>query len=461
MDFDATILSRVQFALNISFHYLYPPMSIGLGFMLVFMEGMYLATKRQIYKDMAKFFTKIFGLFFAMGVATGIVMIFAFGTNWSNFSKFVGNIFGSLLAAEGVFAFFLEGGFLGLMLFGWDRVKPWLHYLATCLVVFGAHFSAIWIVMANSWMQTPAGYRIVGSGSTRRAVITDVWDVYLNPSALTRIGHVVLGAWILGAFLVMSISAYYLIKKRHLEMAEKTFRFSLAAAVICLLLQLWSGDSSARGAAEYQPAKLAAMEGVFKTVPDTPFTPFGWVDMEKQTVVGPKIPGLLSVLTYHNFSGKAVPGLDQISKDDWPNVQATYQCYHAMIWAWGLMMLVVGLGTLLWILKKLNDAVWFLWIAVFAIFLPYIGNLTGWYTAELGRQPWVVWHELRTVNGSSPVLVEGQLWGSIIMFIAIYALSFILFLYLLNLKIQAGPTDQEGGDSTYSSPQTHQEGVYS
>src|SRR5271169_2073868 len=217
---DVLTLSRIQFAATISFHYIYPPLSIGLGVMLVIMEAAWLKTKNPVYHQMARFWTKVFALTFAIGVATGIVMEFEFGTNWATYSRFVGDVFGSALAAEGIFAFFLESGFLAVLLFGWDKVGRKLHFFSTCMVALGAHFSAIWIVAANSWMQTPAGYKIVGNGADARAVLTDFWEMLFNPSSVDRLIHVILGCWLSGIFLVVSISAYYYLKQIHLPFAR-------------------------------------------------------------------------------------------------------------------------------------------------------------------------------------------------------------------------------------------------
>lgn len=439
---DLLTLSRIQFTLNISFHYLFPPMTIGLSWMIVVLEGLYMKTKDEKYLHMVMFWTKIFALFFAMGVATGFVQVFAFGNNWSTFSKFVGDVFGTVLAAEGIFAFFLEAGFLGIMLFGWHRVKPHIHYLSTILVAIGATFSATWIVIANSWMQTPSGFKVVGEGAARRAVITNIWDVYLNPSSLDRIVHVLLGCWIVAIFLMISISAFYLLKKKHVEFARYTLKFALYFSLVALLLQLWSADSTARGVAKNQPIKLAAMEALFETRTNAPFTIIGIVDQQQQKVIGISIPSLLSFLVYHNFHD-AVQGLNDFPKEDWPHIPSVFYSYHIMIYCWGAMMLIAIIGLYFLRKKSLEKNRWFLWCMTFSILFPYIANTAGWFTAELGRQPWIVYNVMRTVEGLSKVVVREQVIGSLIMFSVSYSLMFALFIFLLNRKIQEGPSSEE------------------
>lgn len=435
---DVVLLSRIQFALNIAFHFIYPPLSIGLGLILVIMEGLYMKTKKEMYRDMTKFWGKIFALTFALGVATGLVQIFAFGTNWSRYSRFVGDVFGSALAAEGVFAFFLEAGFLGLMLFGWEKVKPSIHYLSTILVCFGAHFSAIWIVVANSWMQTPTGYEIIGTGEAARAHVTDFWAMVFNPSAVDRVVHTVVACWIVGAFFLTSVAAYYMLKKRHIEMAYSMMKIGLLVGGIALILQLFSGDSSAKVVAKYQPAKLAAFEGVFKTQPYTPISVFGWVDTNNEQVYSLKIPAGLSLLTYGNLE-TPVTGLDQFPKELWPNVQFVFQAYHLMVLLWGAMFLLFLVG--LWLIKRqtIYRAKWWLRSMVLAVSFPMIGVQAGWFAAEVGRQPWIVYNVLKTSDGVSKVINAGQVQASIGMFTVIYLILFALFIFLLDRKIKEGP----------------------
>src|SRR5471030_2122693 len=276
MHLDVVLLSRIQFAMTIMFHYIFPPLTIGLGVFMVLVEGVWIKTKNRIFKDMALFWTKLFAVNFAIGVATGIVMEFQFGTNWATYSRFVGDEFGSALAAEGIFAFFLESGFLSVLLFGWDKVGRKTHFFSTCMVCLGAHFSAVWIVVANSWMQTPAGYHIVGEGMKARAEVTDFWQVVLNPSMLDRLSHTICGAWQAGAFLVISVSAWYLLKRKHLEFARASLKVGLTVALVASLLQAVTGHKSAQGVARNQPAKLAAFEGLYNTTSNAPLVMLGY-----------------------------------------------------------------------------------------------------------------------------------------------------------------------------------------
>lgn len=445
---DVVVLSRIQFALTSMFHYLYPPLSIGLGLMLVIFEGIYMKTKNPLYKQITKFWVKVFALTFALGVATGLVQVFGFGTNWARYSRFVGDVFGSALGAEGIFAFFLESGFLGLLLFGWNRISERMHYFSTIMVALGAHFSALWIVVANSWMQTPTGYKIVGEGDQARAVVTDFWAMIFNPTSVDRVTHVILGCWLAGIFLVISVSAYYYLKGKNLPFARACMKIALSVAMVVLLLQLFSGDETAQGVAKNQPAKLAAMEGIYKTQSHAPMTVIGWVDTKNQTVRGLQIPGLLSFLTYRNIE-TPVQGLDQTPKEDWPNVQAVFQTYHAMVTMWVLMFVVTCAGLILWKRKRLEKSPWLLKALVISIAFPMIGNEVGWVAAEMGRQPWVVYGLLRTVDGVSKSISAGQVMTSIIMFLVIYVFLFALFLFLLDKKIKEGPEPQAEGGSVY------------
>jgi cytochrome d ubiquinol oxidase subunit I len=439
---DVLTLSRIQFGATVAFHYLYPPLSIGLGLMLVLMEGLWLKTGNTLYHQMARFWTRVFALTFAIGVATGIVMEFEFGTNWAAYSRFVGDVFGSALAAEGIFAFFLESGFLAVLLFGWDKVSRKMHFFATCMVCLGAHFSAVWIVVANSWMQTPAGYHIVTHDGVSRAEVTDFWQVVFNPSTLERLSHTVCGAWCAAAFLVVSVSAWYLLKGKHLEFARKSLKVGLSVALVASLLQAVTGHTSAQGVAKNQPVKLAAFEGLYKTTSNAPLTVVGWVDEQNQKVVGLQIPDMLSFLAFNNFHA-TVTGLDSVPPADRPPVQASFQFFHGMVGIGFTMIAIAALGFLYFRHGSLHERRWLLWILVFSVLLPQFANQLGWFAAEVGRQPWIVYGVMRTPEGFSKILETNVVLSSLILITFIYFLLFAVFIYLLNDKIQHGPDDAD------------------
>lgn len=435
---DPVLLSRIQFGLTISFHYIYPPLSIGLGVILVLMEALYLKTRDPLFQQMTRFWVRIFGLTFALGVASGVVMEFQFGTNWSAYSRFVGDVFGSALAAEGIFAFFLESGFLAILLFGWDKVSPRVHMLSTVMVALGAHFSAIWIVVADSWMQTPAGHHLVQSALRSRAEIVDFWAVVFNPSAMIRLAHTVLGAWQAAAFFVLSVSAFYLLKRRHVEFARTSLGIGLVLAVAASLGSLVTGDLSGRVVARHQPAKLAAMEGHFAASAPAGMYLFGWVNEAERRVTGVSIPGALSFLV-HGDATAPLTGLTAFPAGDRPPVNPVFQAFHAMV---GIGTALIGLsllGAFLWWRGTLFETRWLLRIYVFAVLLPQAANQLGWFTAEVGRQPWIVYGLMRTTEGVSPAVTAGQVLTSLVLFTLIYLALFVLFIYLLDQKIRHGP----------------------
>lgn len=440
MHWDVVFLSRLQFALTLIFHYLFPPLSIGLSAILVIMEALFLKTKKPIYEDMTRFWTRIFAVNFAMGVATGIPMEFQFGTNWAHYSRFVGDVFGSALASEGIFAFFLESGFLAVLVFGWDRVSPKVHFFSTLMVAFGSFFSAVWIVIANSWMQTPAGFHIVGKGFAARAEITDFWAMIFNPSSSDRLLHTLLGAYTLGAFFVMSISAYYLLHGKHTELARKSFKIALVMGAVVSCSQLLSGDANGRMIAHYQPAKLAAFEGHFHTSPGgTRLSLFGVPDVKHQTLnYAVSVPKLLSFLIYHDWN-RSVPGLDTIPVQNRPPVVLPFITYHLMVALGTYFIALTLLGVVLLRRDRIFKMRWLLWTFVVSVIGPYLANECGWISAEVGRQPWVVYGILRTSDGVSAGLPGDQVAGSILMFIFVYALLGAVWAYLMNSKIQHGP----------------------
>ncbi|RYY59565.1 MAG: cytochrome ubiquinol oxidase subunit I [Chitinophagaceae bacterium] len=438
---DVEILSRIQFAFTIAFHYIYPPLSIGLGLILVIMEGMYLRTGNRIYEQMTRFWIRIFALIFGIGVATGIIMEFEFGTNWATYSRYVGDIFGSALAAEGIFAFALESGFLGVLIFGWNRVGPKVHFFSALMVLLGSMFSAVWIVVANSWQQTPAGFHIVGEGMNARAEITDFWAMVFNPSSVDRLLHVWIGAFLAGAFLVLSVNAWYIRKKKFLEIAKPSFKIALAVAAVCSLAQLFMGHRSADGVAKNQPAKLAAFEGHYDSSARADMFLMGWVNQQTKEVTGVRIPGGLSFLIYGN-SNTPVKGLDAFRVEDRPRqVNAIFQFYHLMV---AIGMLLIGLSLYacwLWWKGKLFNKDWLMLVFAWSVLLPQVANQVGWFSAEMGRQPWVVYGLLRTSDALSKNVSANQVVFSLVLFTVVYITLLVLFLYLLNKKIKHGPVD--------------------
>jgi cytochrome d ubiquinol oxidase subunit I len=439
---DVLLLSRIQFTITVMFHYIFPPLTIGLGALMVIMETTYAITRDPRYRAMAKFWTKVFAVNFAMGVASGIVMEFQFGTNWATYSRYVGDVFGSALAAEGIFAFFLESGFLAVLVFGWDRVSDRMHLFATWMVALGATFSAIWIIVANSWQQTPAGFHIVGEGLLARAEITSFWEMVLNPSSVERLAHVLIGSYILGGFFVMSVSAYYLLKRRHLDFARKTFLLGLIVASVFSLAAPITGHIQALTVSETQPAKLAAFEGLYETgTGGAPLVLWGFVDEEAQSVRGLSIPRLLSWLV-HGDGDTPVVGLDEFAASDRPPVAIPFYSYHVMLALGGYFLALCALAWAYYARRKLFVTRWLLWVFVFSVIGPFVSNQAGWVAAEVGRQPWIVYNLLRTSDGVSKAVEGDQVAVSIVLFLIIYVFLIFVWLTVLHRKLEGGPEDE-------------------
>ncbi|HOK09586.1 MAG TPA: cytochrome ubiquinol oxidase subunit I [Candidatus Hydrogenedens sp.] len=437
---DALMLARIQFALTAIFHYLYPPLTIGLGWIMAFMSYKRFKTEEDLYDKMSRFWTGIFAITFAMGVTTGIVMEFEFGTNWSEYSRFVGDVFGSPLAAEALISFFLESTFLGILVFGWNRVSKKMHFFATLMVALGATLSALWIIVANSWQQTPAGYHVVETALGPRAEITNFWQMFFNYSTIGRFSHVIFSAIVNSAFVVMSISAYYLLKGKYENFAKYSLKVALVFGCIGAYLVLLAGHHQAIVVSRHQPAKLAAFEGHFKTTGEgTPFYLFGIPNEQAQRVdYGVAVPGFLSFLVYFDFT-KPVTALDQFPPEDRPPVALPFFSFHIMAVLGMFFILLTTLSMFLWWRGTLFNYRWLLWIFVFSFPLPYIANMLGWIAAEVGRQPWIVQNLLRTKDGISPGVSASQVLGSMIMFTTIYSVLFILYIFLLLKKIKKGP----------------------
>lgn len=451
MDIDTLLLSRIQFAMTIMFHYLFPPLSIGLGAVLVAFGWMYRRTGDPDYRALGRFWTRVFAINFTIGVATGLVMEFQFGSNWARFSRFAGDVFGSALAAEGVFAFFLESGFLAILVFGWDRVSARLHFFATVMVALGATFSAIWIVVANSWMNTPAGHQIVVHNGVPRAEVVDFWAMVFNPSSVHRVVHVLLGAYTLGAFFVMSVSAWHLLRGRHEPASRKAFRIGLVFGAGSLAAIFFSGDTQARKVAATQPAKLAAYEGHYRTGEGgTEMVLVGWPNEREQRLdYSVSVPGLLSFLVSGDPT-KPVPGLDQTPPPDRPPVVVPFATYHIMVYTWGAMAGLVGLAVAQWCRGRLFDQRLLLWAFVGAVALPYVANQAGWVATEVGRQPWVVQGVLRTSEAHSKSLPVPQVLGVIVLYALVYGLLFVIWVRLLGRVIRRGPEVTPSGAAAHA-----------
>ncbi|HNR88093.1 MAG TPA: cytochrome ubiquinol oxidase subunit I [Spirochaetota bacterium] len=432
---DAVLLSRIQFALAAGFHFLFPPITLGLALIIVILETRYLRGGDELVKRMSAFLVKILALVFTVGVATGIVLEFSFGTNWSNYSRFVGDIFGAPLAAEGILSFFLESVFLGVLVFGRTRVSKRAYWLSAVLVCFASHLSGLWIIIANSWMQTPAGFRIENG----RAVMTNFLEVVINHSSLVRYLHVVIASWITGSLFVAGIAAWNIVTARHEEVFRPLLKLSLAVFAAAVIIQLGSGHSHSVQVAKTQPEKMAAFEALWETTAGAPLSLFGIpVEKERKTYLEVSVPKLLSLLVHFDPNEK-IAGLSEFPDNEKPPVLLTYASYHVMISLGFLFPAIAGVGFLLFVRKRLFDTPWYLWALVFAVPLPHVANLFGWMAAEVGRQPWVVYRVLRTADAASVVVPAGQVLFTLIMFGLIYALLFAVFLVILAKIIRTGP----------------------
>ena len=451
-------LSRLQFALTASFHFIFPPISMGLGLLMVWMAWKHVRTGDPVWRQASFFWTKVYGLVFALGIATGVVQEFAFGMNWSQYSRFVGNVFGSLLAAEGVFAFFLEGGFLGLMLFGGERLGPRMWLLATSLVVFGAHFSALWILMANSWMQTPQGFTTHTTQWGSQAFMSDFGSVVFTPSFLPRLLHTWAASWIIGAALVLSVSAWYLLKNRHHEFAKRNFSMAVKFFTVMAVLQVFIfGAQMAIAVTKNQPEKLASIEGNWTSESCAPLYLVGWVDEGSEKTYGLSVPCLLSFLSFGSFDA-TVRGIDTFPTKDWAPVNLAFQAYHVMIDLGFLFPLVGAVAWFVWRRRKGEHlSRWLLWTCISTVFLAEVATIAGWWTAEVGRQPWIVWKVLRTDEAVSPTLSTPEVFLSLVTFALLYALLLALFLFLLDRKIKHGPEEPEPEGPGAGLPDTFRE----
>ncbi len=430
---DAVFLSRLQFAAATMFHFLFVPLTLGLSFIVAWMETQYVRTQDKTYLSMTRFWGKIFLINFALGVVTGITLEFQFGTNWSRYSAYVGDVFGSLLAIEATAAFFLESTLIGVWIFGWRKLSAKAHATVMWLIAFAGSLSAIWILTANAWMQHPVGYTIRNG----RAELVDFLAIVTQKFAILQILHTLAGAYILAAFVVMGISAYHLLKKQHIEIFTRSFRIALVVGLVFSIFIAIEGDQHAVDIAEKQPTKLAAMEAHWETTRRAPIHLFAIPDEENErnAVEIGSIPGVLSFLSFHDVNAE-VRGLKDFPKDERPPVTITFIAFRVMVALGAYFILITIVG---WFKRnKLVESPLFLKIMLFSIPLPYIANEAGWVLAEVGRQPWIVYGLMKTSQAASPI--DGsQVLVSLIAFILIYGLLGAAGLFLVVRHVRKGP----------------------
>lgn len=430
---DVLMLSRLQFAAATFFHFIFVPLTLGLSVLVAIMETIYVRTESEEYRRMAKFWGKIFIINFAVGVVTGITLEFQFGTNWSRYSRYVGDIFGSLLAIEATLAFFLESTFLAVWIFGWNRLSPKLHAVCIWLVALASNLSAVWILIANAWMQHPLGY-VLRNG---RAELDNFLAIVFQPFAFQIFLHTVSGAYILAGFFVMGISAYHLLRRQHTGFFTKSFRLGLTFALIFSITELIQGHYHAGEVAKIQPTKLAAMESFWETKAGAPQVLFAIPDEknERNLVEFGQIPGMLSVLAYHTPSA-TVKGLKDFPKEERPPVALTFIAFRLMV---GLGVLFMVLTVWAWLKRhKLESSPGMLKVMLFAMPLPYIALQAGWIVTEVGRQPWIVYGLMKTSDAVSPIAVS-QVATTLVAFIAIYGLLGAVAFYLVSKHARRGP----------------------
>jgi len=434
-ELDPLLLSRIQFAFTISFHIIFPSFTIGLAAWLVVLEGLWLKTGKQIYAEISRHWIKIFAVSFGMGVVSGVVMSYEFGTNWSELSRRGGNVIGPLLSYEVLTAFFLEAGFLGIMLFGRERVPKWVHFFATCMVALGTAISAFWILSANSWMQTPQGFTVDDQGVLH---VADWWKVIFNPSFPYRFTHMVAAAYLTTAFVVGGIGAWYILRDRSAAAGRIMLGMALSLIVWLAPLQLVIGDLHGLNAREHQPAKIAAVEAHWETRRDAPLVLFAWPDVKTESnLYEIAIPDLGSLILTHEWDGE-VRGLKSFPPEDRPNPIIPFFSFRIMVGI-GFIMIALGLtGAVLWLMGRLYTTRWYLHAMTFAAPLGFIAVLAGWFVAEVGRQPWVVYGVLRTADAVSPV-PGGSVLASIILFVIVYGIVFGAGVFYMAKLVARGP----------------------
>ncbi|HUI50527.1 MAG TPA: cytochrome ubiquinol oxidase subunit I [Terriglobales bacterium] len=429
---------RLHFAFTVTFHYLFPQLTMGLALLIVILKTIALRTGDEHFSRAARFWAKIFGINFAMGVVTGIPMEFQFGTNWAEFSKAAGGVIGQTLAMEGVFSFFLESTFLGLFLYGEKKLGRMGHWWAAFFVFLGSWMSGYLIVATDAWMQHPTGFALSEKGEI---VLTSFWGLLLNKWALWQYAHNMLGAVQTGCFVMTAVGAFYVLSHRDPLYGRTFLRVGVTVGILAALLQLApTGDMQGKLVTEFQPTTLAAMEGLFESQSGAPLAILGQPDVPKRTLDNPLVvPNMLSFLTYKHWNAQ-VKGLNDFPEDLWPDrIELLYFSYHVMVGLGTIFIAIMALSAFLLWRKKLFEARWMLWLLMLSVPLPYIANTAGWMTAELGRQPWLIYGLMRTSRGVSPMVGAGNVWFTLLGFMGMYTVLAMLWLFLIYRQIEIGP----------------------
>ena len=435
---DTLLLHRLHFAFTITYHYLFPQLTMGLALLIVVLKTIAILQDNPVYDDAARFWARIFGVNFIMGVVTGIPMEFQFGTNWAQFAHLTGGVIGQPLAMEGVFSFFLESAFLGLFLYGEKRLSRWGHWTAAFLVFLGSWISGFFIIVTDAWMQHPVGYRVLPNGLYE---VTSFWKLLLNPWALIQYAHNMSGAVITGCFVMASVGAFYLLENKFSAHARAFVRVAVTVGVLACIFQIFpSGDMHGKYMAHHQPVTTAAMEGLFNSQVGAPVVLMGQPNMEQQQIDNPlAVNKVLSFLIYGTTSAE-VQGLNSFPQDQWPtNIPLLFFSYHIMAGLGTYFVVLMALAAL-WLWRgKLFTSQWLLWPLMLSFPLPYIANIAGWMTAEVGRQPWLVYGLLRTAQGDSQMVSSANTLFTLLGFMGLYAVLSILFVFLIYAEIAHGP----------------------
>ena len=440
---DALFWHRLQFAFTIVYHYLFPQLTMGLALLIVVMKRLAATRGEPAWNDAARFWIRIFGINFAVGVVTGLPMEFQFGTNWAEFSRVAGRVVGHTLAMEGLFAFFLESSFLALLVFGERRLGPRGHEAAAWALWVGSWLSGYFIIATNSFMQNPVGHEVLADGTLRLA---NFWAFLLNPWALAAYAHTMAATVVTASFVVAAVGAFYALRRRHEAHARRFVGLGVIAGLVSSVLVAFpTGDHQAKLVARHQPAALAAMEGRFESGPWAEITLIGQPNVKERRLDNPiQVPGMLSFLAFGTFHGD-VPGLLEFPEEDWPdNIELLYYAFHVMVGLGTLMIALMALAAVMLATRRLMSSRVLLWALMLAFPFPYIATTAGWMTTELGRQPWLIYGVFRTAQGASPLVHSGTVLFTLIGFCGLYLVLGLLFLFLIGREISHGPEAARG-----------------